>query len=194
MDLNKTGKLLCDLRKIKGLTQKQVAERLGVLPKTVSKWETGHGFPDVSALSDLADILGVSERILLSGKLVANKENAGNIRKTKFLVCPVCGSVVQMCGECQAICCGKVLELLEAKSVDDNHIISVFQAENDFCIEFDHEMTKEHFISFVAFVGFDRILTVRLYPEQAAFVRFPKMYRGKLYFYCNNHGLFEYKI
>lgn len=40
MDLNKTGKLLCDLRKIKGLTQKQVAERLGVLPKTVSKWET----------------------------------------------------------------------------------------------------------------------------------------------------------
>ena len=66
--------------------------------------------------------------------------------------------------------------------------------ENDFYIEFNHEMTKEHFISFVAYVGYDRILTVRLYPEQSATVRFPKMYRGKLYFYCSNHGLFEYKI
>ena len=194
MDLNKTGKLLGDSRKAKGLTQKQVAEKLGVLPKTVSKWETGHGFPDVSALSALADVLGVSERILLSGKLVSNRENAGNIKKTKFLVCHDCGSFMQVCGECQTVCCGRVLEPLKPQPVDDNHIISVSQVENDFYIEFNHEMTKEHFISFVAFVGYDRMLTVRLYPEQSATVRFPKMYRGKLYFYCNNHGLFEYKI
>ena len=47
MNLSKNGKLLCDLRKAKGLTQKQVADKLGIVPKTVSKWETGHGFPDV---------------------------------------------------------------------------------------------------------------------------------------------------
>ena len=58
MDLIKSGKLIRDLRKARGLTQKQVADRLGILPKTVSKWETGHGFPDVSTLSDLAGVLG----------------------------------------------------------------------------------------------------------------------------------------
>ena len=41
MNLSKNGELLRDLRKSRGMTQKQVADRLGVLPKTVSKWETG---------------------------------------------------------------------------------------------------------------------------------------------------------
>lgn len=48
MNLRKNGKLLCDLRKAKGMTQKEVDDKLGIVPKTVSKWETGHGFPDVS--------------------------------------------------------------------------------------------------------------------------------------------------
>lgn len=88
MDLIKFGKLLCDLRKAKGLTQKQVADNLGILPKTVSKWETGHGFPDVSVVSSLADILGVSERTLLFGNLTQNIQEVGNMKKTKFYVCP----------------------------------------------------------------------------------------------------------
>ena len=74
MDLEKSGRLFCDLRKAKGMTQKQVADKLGILPKTVSKWETGKGFPDVSILSHLADILGVSERILLSGDMIKNSK------------------------------------------------------------------------------------------------------------------------
>ena len=55
-------------------------------------------------------------------------------------------------------------------------------------------MTKEHYIGFVAYVRFDRVLTIKLYPEQDATVRFPKMFGGKLYYYCNKHGLFEFKI
>lgn len=193
MDLIKSGELLRDLRKSKQLTQKQLADKLGVLPKTVSKWETGNGFPDVSTISELADILGVSEKILLSGSLVQNKTETGNLKRTRFYVCPYCGSTTQGTGEYQVICCGKSVEPLEAKKADDIHPIKISNIENDFYIEFNHEMTKEHFIRFVAYVGVDRVLMVRLYPEQDASVRFSRMYGGKIYYYCNKHGLFEYK-
>lgn len=193
MDLNKSGKLLRDLRISKGMTQKQVAEQLGVLPKTVSKWETGHGFPDVSAVSALADILGVSERILLSGDLIKNMEEVGNMKKTKFYVCPHCGAIMQGTGEFQLVCCGKPLAPLQAAQADDEHTIHVSEIENDFYITFHHEMTKEHFISFLAYVTFDKVLLVKLYPEQDASARFPKMHGGIFYYYCNQHGLFLYK-
>ena len=194
MDLNKNGKLLCDLRKAKGLTQKQVADKLGVVPKTVSKWETGHGFPDVSTVSALADILGVSEKTILSGDLEQNLEEAGNMKRTKFYVCPCCGSFMQGTGSSQVVCCGKQLEALKAVSADDEHIINISEIEDDYYIEFNHEMTKEHYISFVSYVRFDRVLTLKLYPEQDSAVRFSKMYGGKIYFYCSKHGLFEYQI
>ncbi|MBQ2932665.1 MAG: helix-turn-helix domain-containing protein [Clostridia bacterium] len=194
MDLIKCGKLLCNLRKAKGMTQKQVADKLGVLPKTVSKWETGNGFPDVSALSSLADVLGVCERMLLSGNLIQNMQEVGNMKKIRFYVCPQCGSIMQGTGECQIICCGRPVEVLESQKADDAHTINISEIENDFYIEFNHEMTKEHFIGFVAYAGFDRVLIVRMYPEQDSAVRLPRMFRGRVYFYCNKHGLFEYKI
>ena len=194
MDLNKNGKLLCDLRKAKGLTQKQVADKLGIVPKTVSKWETGHGFPDVSTVSALADILGVSEKTILSGDLEQNLESANNMKRTKFYVCPHCGSFLQGTGNGQVVCCGKQLEALTAVSADDEHTINVSEIEDDYYIEFNHEMTKEHYISFVSYVRFDRVLTIKLYPEQDSAVRFPKMYGGKIYFYCSKHGLFEYQM
>ena len=194
MDLNKNGKLLCDLRKAKGLTQKQVADKLGIVPKTVSKWETGHGFPDVSTVSALADILGVSEKTILSGEMSQNLESANNMKRTKFYVCPCCGSVMQGTGNSQVVCCGKQIEALNAVSVDDEHAINISEIEDDYYIEFNHEMTKEHYISFVSYVKFDSVLTVKLYPEQDSAVRFPKMYGGKIYFYCSKHGLFEYRM
>ena len=194
MDLNKNGKLLCDLRKAKGMTQKKVAEKLGIVPKTVSKWETGHGFPDVSTVSALADILGVSEKTILSGELEQNLESANNMKRTKFYVCPLCGSFLQGTGNGQVVCCGKQLEALKATSADDEHTINVSEIEDDYYIEFNHEMTKEHYISFVSYVRFDRVLTIKLYPEQDCAVRFPKMYGGKIYFYCSKHGLFEYQM
>ena len=194
MDLNKNGKLLCDLRKAKGLTQKQVADKLGIVPKTVSKWETGHGFPDVSTVSALADILGVSEKTILSGDLEQNLESANNMKRTKFYVCPHCGSFLQGTGNGQVVCCGKQLEALTAVSADDEHTINISEIEDDYYIEFNHEMTKDHYISFVSYVRFDRVLTIKLYPEQDCAVRFPKMYGGKIYFYCSKHGLFEYQM
>ena len=193
MNLSKNGKLLCDLRKAKGMTQKEVADILGIVPKTVSKWETGRGFPDVSMVSKLADILGVSEKTLLLGDLNQNKEETGNMKRTKFYVCPHCGSFMQGVGSSSVICCGKQLESLKINIPDDEHIIKVSEIEDDFYIELNHEMTKEHYIGFVAYVRFDRVLNIKLYPEQDATVRFPKMYGGKIYYYCNKHGLFEFK-
>ena len=194
MNLSKNGKLLCDLRKAKGMTQKEVADKLGVVPKTVSKWETGHGFPDVSTVLALADILGVSEKTILSGDLEQNLESANNMKRTKFYVCPHCGSFLQGTGNGQVVCCGKQLEALTAVSADDEHTINISEIEDDFYIEFNHAMTKEHYISFVSYVRFDRVLTIKLYPEQDSAVRFPKMYGGKIYFYCSKHGLFEYQM
>ena len=194
MDLEKNGKLLCDLRKKKELTQKQVAEKLGVTPKTISKWETGHGFPDISTLSALADVLGVSERAILSGNLDTNLKESGNMKRTNFYVCPECGSFLHGTGNCRIICCGKPLEAEKAASPNDDHMIKISEIEDDYYIEFAHEMTKEHYIGFVSYVRFDRVLTIKLYPEQDASVRFPKMFGGKLYYHCSKHGLFEYQM
>lgn len=192
MDLNNNGKLLCTLRKSKGMTQKQVAEQLGVLPKTVSKWETGHGFPDTSLLADLSEVLGVSIDVLLSGELSPNSADMGNFRKMMFYVCPNCGSIMHGVGKSRIFCCGKQLPPLKESEENDEHRISVERIENDFYITFDHEMSKEHYISFVSYVACDRLFTVKLYPEQDASARFPLMYGGKIYYYCNKHGLFTH--
>lgn len=194
MDLIKNGELLRSLRIAKGLTQKEVAAKLGVVAKTVSKWETGHGFPDVSLLSRLADILGVNERSLINGSLNENKKQAMNVKQTKFYLCPTCGSSLFGVGDCKIVCCGKLLEPLRANAIDEEHAPIITEVENDFYIEFNHEMEKGHYISFVSYVGFDRVLTLPLYPEQSATVRIPKAYNGKLFFYCTHHGLFEYPL
>ena len=135
MDLMKHGALIRDLRKAKGLTQKQLAEKLSIEPKTVSKWETGHGFPDVSLLSTLADILETSEKTLLQGNLIKNTKQAGNIQKAKFYVCPDCDSNVQTVGECQIFCCGKPLSPLRVVNADEKHSITISEIENDLYIE-----------------------------------------------------------
>ena len=192
MDLSANGKLLCSMRKARGMTQKQVAEKLGVMPKTVSKWETGHGFPDTSLLADLSRVLGVSVDSLLSGALSPNPEEVGNFKKIRFYVCPHCGSMMQGMGECRLSCCGVPMEPLKASENTAGHRIKVERVEDDFYITFEHEMTKEHYISFVSYVSCDRVLTVKLYPEQDCSARFPVMYGGKFYYYCSSHGLFGF--
>ena len=68
MDLVKIGKLLQELRKEKGLTQEQLAERMGVARRTVSRWETGSNMPDLDILMELADLYAVDLREILSGE------------------------------------------------------------------------------------------------------------------------------
>lgn len=68
MDQQKTGELICRLRKEHGMTQRELAEKLNVTDKAVSKWERGQSYPDITILSALAETLGVTERELLMGE------------------------------------------------------------------------------------------------------------------------------
>lgn len=119
------------------------------------------------------------------------KINAGNLKKVKFYLCPACGNILTSVGESEISCCGSKLDALAAKPADAGHEISVEEIEDDYYVSFAHEMKKEHYISFMAYVKDDRILIMKLYPEQDGEVRFTRMDGGKLYYACNRHGLFS---
>ena len=189
MDCNKVGKLILSLRKENRMTQKQLADAMNISDKTISKWERGLGCPDVSLLRELSEILDVNiERILL-GNLEPNDADGGNMKKVKFYVCSNCGNTLTATGEAEVSCCGRKLVPLVPNLADEIHKLTVEEVENDFYVTFTHEMSKTHYISFIAYVTCDRALLIRLYPEQNGEVRFPKMYGGKIYYCCNQHGL-----
>jgi len=189
MDCNKVGSLILELRKEKNMTQKQLADAMNISDKTISKWERGLGCPDVSLLRELSQIFNVSIEKILSGDLESSNGGGGNMKKIKFYMCPICGNVITATGETEVSCCGRKLANLEVSQNDEEYDVNIETIENDYYITFSHEMNKEHYISFVAYVSYDRVMLVKLYPEQAGEVRFPRFSRGKLYFACNQHGL-----
>jgi len=189
MDCSKVGKLILGLRKEKDMTQKQLADAMNISDKTISKWERGLGCPDVSLLRGLSEVLNVDIEKILLGDLEPNNADGGNMKKIKFYMCPNCGNTLTSIGESDVSCCGRKLMPLIPKPVDEIHKLTVEEIENDFYITFTHEMSKKHYINFIAYVAYDRVLFIKLYPEQGSEVRFPKMYGGKIYMCCNQHGL-----
>ena len=187
------GKIIKELRENKNLTQKQLGEIISVSDKTVSKWETERGLPDISLLEPLSSALGVSVAELLSGESITNKNRAGNIKRMKFYVCPVCGNIITAMGEGSFSCCGINLPPLSAEKAEEGSY-EIERPENDIFIRFNHPMTKEHYISFAACITFDGITIKKLYPEQNPEVRFPYVGRGKIIFFCNRDGLFEFNF
>ena len=194
MDNYITGATIKRLREAKGLTQLQLAEELCVSSKAVSKWETAKGLPDITLLEPLAKALGVSVAELISGDTVINKNVSANILRSKFYICPVCGNVIRTTGDAVISCCGISLPALEAEEVDDDHAITVEKVEDEHYITVNHEMTKTHFISFIAYLTTDRVQFVKFYPESDAQTRFQLRGRGYIYLYCNKHGLMKMKI
>lgn len=192
MDCVKIGKLIAKLRKEKNLTQKNVADALGIQNKTVSKWECGLGCPDLSLWSELSTILGVDIKQMLEGEIVSNKPNSGNIDKVCFYVCPSCGNILVSTGSASIFCCGRKLEHVLPMDETDATKITVEEIDTDYFITFDHPMTKDHYVSFVAIVKSDKVLLNRLYPEQSPTSRIPIIRGGKLYVYCIKHGLTVY--
>ena len=81
MDLDKIGKFIALNRKNKGLTQEQLAEKLGVTNKTVSRWETGKYMPDLSLLKPLSEELGITLNELLSGEKIEEQKIVENTEK-----------------------------------------------------------------------------------------------------------------
>lgn len=194
MDAYITGITIRTLREKKGFTQAELADMLGVSSKAVSKWETGKGLPDITLIEPLSKALDVSVMELMSGDAVTNKNVSANLLRSKFYVCPLCGNVIHAMGDTVVSCHGITLPPLEAEEADENHAVTVEQVEDEYFITIHHEMTKEHFISFVAHFTGDKLQLVKFYPEGNAETRLNLRGRGFLYFYCNKHGLMKKKI
>jgi len=194
MDNYITGSTIKRLREAKGITQLQLADEIGVSSKAVSKWETAKGMPDITLIEPLAKALGVSVAELISGNTVINKNISANMLRSKFYVCPVCGNIIRTTGDAVISCCGIALLPLEAEDADDAHGISIEKVEDEHFITVSHEMTKTHFISFLAYLTSDRVQFVKFYPEGNTETRFQLRGRGYIYIYCNRHGLMKRKI
>ena len=194
MDTYITGQTIKRLREAKGLTQIQLAEQIGVSSKAVSKWETLKGLPDISLIEPLAKALGVSVIELMSGDTIINKNVSGNMLRTKFYVCPVCGNIMHTVGDAVISCCGITLPPLEAEEPDEDHKVNMEYIEDEYYITVNHDMTRQHFISFAACITSDRVQLVKLYPEGNAETRFQRRGRGLIYIYCNKHGLMKIKV
>ncbi|WP_286684671.1 helix-turn-helix domain-containing protein [Collinsella sp. UBA1693] len=178
------------LREARALTQRELATAVGVTDKAVSKWESGRGLPDISLIEGLAAALGVSVAELLSGDVRQNANRAGNMARSRFYVCPICGNVVHAMGEGSFSCCGSQLLPQEAETPDDAHAFTIERIEDDWYVTLDHPMTKQHFISFAAYVTTDGLHLKKLYPEMQAQARFHITGPGTIYLFCNRHGLF----
>ncbi len=189
-----TGAMIKRLRENRGMTQQQLAGKLAVSDKAVSRWETGRGYPDISLIEPLAGALGVSIIELFSGEDVTNRNQAFNMARVKLYVCPICGNVIQSTGEAVVSCCGILLPPLEAEPEDDAHRLSVERVEDEYYVTVAHEMGKAHYISFILAVRDDGCEIKKLYPEGNAEARFRISRTKWLYYYCNRHGLFRASV
>lgn len=184
-----TADTIKTLREGHKLTQRALAEAVGVTDKAVSKWESGRGLPDISLVEPLAAALGVSVAELLTGDVRQNANRAGNLLRSRFYVCPVCGNVLYALGEGSYSCCGVALAPAEAEEPDEGHALVVESIEDEWYVTLDHPMRKDHYISFIAYVTTDGVTIKKLYPEQEAAARFRCGQSGIIVAYCNRHGL-----
>lgn len=189
MDCAKVGALIRRLRTEQGLTQQALAEKLNLSGKTVSKWERGLGCPDVTLLEPLSRILGVELSRMLSGDLAPNKADGGNMKKTKYFVCPECGSISLCTGSAGISCCGRRLAALEMKKAAPEQQLHAQIIEDEWFITGDHPMEKNNYISFVAFQSGDRVELLKQYPEWNLQLRLKKRGHGMLIWYAKDTGL-----
>ena len=186
-----TGTVIKELREKNNMTQLQLAEKLGVSDKSISKWECFRGYPDISLLESIAKVFKISVTELISGNAIQNANVSANMLRSKFYVCPVCGNVIHSMGEAAIHCHGIQLMPLEAEAPDYHHMISIERIEDEYYVRIDHSMTKEHYISFVAAASSGDMQLVKLYPEGNAEARFKIRGVKRIFFYCNRDGLFS---
>ena len=194
MDKQKTGAMIRALRKEKGYTQQQLAELLNVSTKTISKWETAAGYPDISMITKLAQVLNTTSEQLLQGDLPKDFQNGENMKRVQFYQCDICGNLLSSTGNATVSCCGHKLVPLKVQPMDEFHMMHIEELDDDSFIAFAHNMTKTHYIRFVAWVSYDRLTLVRMYPEQNAELHINLPRRGEVYVCCSRDGLFRMKL
>ena len=191
MDQYVTGAIIKELREKYHFTQLELAEKLNVSDKTVSKWETAKGYPDISLLEPIAKTFGISVTELISGNAINNVNVSANMMRSKFYVCPVCGNIIHSMGEAVIQCHGIILTPCQTEETDENHKIFIERVEDEYYVRIEHDMTKQHYISFVATLSSDKIQMVKLYPEGNAEARVKINGVKRILFYCNRDGLFS---
>ena len=189
-----TGAVIKELREKNHLTQAELAERLCVSDKTISKWETGKGYPDISLLEPIAKMFGVSITELISGNAISNVNVSANMMRSNFYVCPVCGNIVHSMGEAAIHCHGVLLTPCQVEETDESHMIFVERVEDEYYVRIEHDMTKQHYISFIAALSSDKMQMIKLYPEGEAQARIKINGVRKILFYCNRDGLFSVNV
>lgn len=189
MDQIKTGELIKQLRTQLGLTQKQLAQRINVSDKAVSKWECGNGCPDVSLLGELAEVLGTDIQVLLTGEIDKNESEKGDMKKLKFYICKECGNIITATGDVSVTCCGSKLCALEPRKAEPSEQLDIQDIGGEWYITSNHEMTKQHYISFVAYVSDSSVMIFRQYPEWSIQIHLPMYRYGRLVWYCSRCGL-----
>ena len=194
MDTYVTSAAIRQLREKQNLTQAELAHRIGASSKTISKWETAKGLPDISLLQPLAQALNIYVIELMQGQHIINRNVSANMLRSKFHVCPICGNMIHSTGNSVISCCGVTLPALEAEDGNHDHRVEIENVEDEHFITIPHPMAKQHYISFVSFVTCDRVQTVKLYPEGNAETRMQLRGRGILYWYCSHHGLFSKRV
>ena len=211
MDNYVTGAVIRALREKQNMTQEELAQKICVTGKAVSKWETGRGFPDIGLLENLGKALGVSVIELLSGESITNRNKACNMARGNFYVCPVCGNIIHTTGEAVISCCGITLPALEPEPLEaenpeadpleaetnetvEGHAIRIERIEDEYFVSLNHPMTKDHYISFLAALSDQGLQLVKLYPEGSAQARFKIAGVRRIYACCRLHGLFCRKV
>ena len=189
MDPVKTGALIRQFRTQMHLTQKELAARLHVSDKAVSKWERGNGCPDISLLAALAALFGTEADVLLSGELKQNESEKGNMKKMKFYVCKTCGNCITATSEADVACCGAKLAALEPQKAPADAQLQVEDLGGEWFVTSDHPMTKDHYITFVSFVNDSIAIMFKQYPEWNLQCTLPRYRAGRLIWYCTQCGL-----
>ena len=193
MDQEKVGGIIKTLRKDKGMTQLELALCLNVTDRAVSKWERGLGCPDISLLTRLSEIFSVDIGSIIDGDMDENEKRSGNMKKTKFYVCPICGNIITASENTNVSCCGRKLEGLEEKKNLDEEMKIERVDGTELYISSSHPMTKDDFISFFSYVTSDSLLLKKLFPEWGVDIRFPWLGHGKIMWYSEKEGL-KYKL
>ena len=186
-----TGAVIRELREKYHLTQAELADRLNVSDKTISKWETAKGYPDITLLEPIAEVFGISVTELIAGNAVRNVNVSGNMLRSNFYVCPVCGNIIHSMGEAVIQCHGILLTPCREEESDENHMIFMERVEDEYYVRIEHDMTKQHYISFIAALSSEKLRIVKLYPEGNAEARIKISGVRKILFYCNRDGLFS---
>ena len=188
MDQEKIGLLIRKLRTEKGLTQAELAEKLHISNKTVSKWECGSGCPEVSLFPALTDILDIDFSALFTGKMEEKPTDSGNLRRLQFYICPDCGNLITATSAATVTCCSKVLTAHKLQRAGED--IRIELVDHEYYISSEHEMSRQHYITFVALRSSDQLVLRKLYPEWNIELQMPYIPGAMLIWHCTKHGLF----